>query len=96
MSPTARAAASVLGAGLLVVGEVVAPLALAGVLLVVAVLFAVGWPRLIELPTTRGPAVVVVLAVLASLSAVLLDGTGAVAVVAGLAVVAAFVHQMLR
>ncbi|WP_324649409.1 hypothetical protein [Georgenia sp. H159] len=70
------------------------------VLVVVAALVGVvagGWPRLISLPVTVGPGVVIALCGLGALAVVVLtESVDGVAVVLGLAVAAAFVQEMLR
>ncbi|UFU02596.1 hypothetical protein LQF12_14035 [Ruania suaedae] len=60
-------------------------------------LFSIGWPRLLGLPAPRGATVVLLLTAAASLSALLVwDDLLYVAVAAGLGVVAAFVHELVR
>ncbi len=60
-------------------------------------LLAAGWPRLVSLPVTTGPGVVIALCGLASLAVVVVTGSvDGVAVVVGLGVATAFVQEMLR
>lgn len=66
------------------------------VVLTVAVL-AGGWPRLVSLPVTTGPGIVIALCGLGSLAVVAVtESVDGVAVVVGLGVAAAFVQEMLR
>ena len=61
------------------------------------VVLAGGWPRLIGLPVTVGPGVVIAVTGLAALAVVTITGSvDGVAIVVGLAVAAAFVQEMLR
>lgn len=61
------------------------------------VVLAGGWPRLIGLPVTVGPGIVIALTGLAALAVVTITGAvDGVAIVVGLAVAAAFVQEMLR
>lgn len=72
-----------------------------GIVLVVVLMVAIGWPDLFELPSARGTRIVVALTGIggALLSAMPPGGFGpmlGVATVCAAAVFAAFVHQMLR
>ncbi|MPV37225.1 hypothetical protein [Georgenia subflava] len=96
MGASSRAAVTASGAALLAVAGYLSQNLLTGVVLVLGTLFALGWPRLLELPTRRGASIVIALSALAGLAVVRLAGAGELAVVMGLAVVAAFVHQMAR
>lgn len=70
---------------------------LVGAVTVLVVIFAAGWPRLVDLPVEIGPGVVIALCGFGSLAVVEITGDiGGVAVVVGLAVAAAFVQEMLR
>ncbi len=73
------------------------PVALAVVLGVLVALFAVGWPRLVDLPSPRGSTAVIATTGFLAMGAVLVVGSlvPLLAVVA-LAIVAAFVHEMAR
>ncbi|WP_413451989.1 hypothetical protein AA0Y32_13225 [Georgenia phoenicis] len=60
-------------------------------------LVAGGWPRLVALPVTTGPGIVIALSGLAALAVVAVTGSvNGVAVVLGLAVAGSFVQEMLR
>lgn len=96
MTPTLRAVASTVAAGAVALGAVTAPAVMAGALLVAIVIFAVGWPRLVGLPTYRGPAVVVGGTGVAAVVVCVVAPPHTLGIVMGLAVVAAFFHQMLR
>lgn len=70
---------------------------LVGLIALLIVLLATGWPRLVTLPVTVGPGIVIALCGLASLAVVELTGSvNGVAAVVGLAVAAAFIQEMLR
>lgn len=73
------------------------PAALAAVLLVAVVAIAVGWPRLIDLPSPRGSSWVAGGTGVLALAAVLLVG-GLIPLLLVLAagIIAAFVHEMVR
>jgi hypothetical protein len=85
-----------IGAVLTVASLVGAPAILA-VLVVVALGLALGWPRLVGLPSRPGSILVIAASGLLALGAVLLTGTLVpLMAVLGFAVVAAFVHEMVR
>lgn len=70
---------------------------LVGLIALLVVLLASGWPRLVALPVTVGPGIVIAVCGLASLAVVELTGSvNGVAAVVGLAVAVAFVQEMLR
>lgn len=96
MSAPTRASATATGAALVAVAGYASPTALTGVVLVLSVAFASGWPRLIDLPTNRGGSVVIALTAVAALLAARAGSVTGLTMVMGLAVVAAFVHQMMR
>ncbi|WP_127126879.1 hypothetical protein [Georgenia sp. SYP-B2076] len=96
MGASSRAAATALGAAAVAVAGYLSHGVLTALVLLLALVFAAGWPRLIDLPTTRGAGIVIALVAVASVAAVLLASLPALALVMGLSVVAAFVHQMLR
>ncbi|MFH5821826.1 hypothetical protein [Georgenia sp. AZ-5] len=96
MGASTRAAVTALGAAAVAVAGYFSRDLLTALVLVLAVVFAAGWPRLLDLPTFGGPRVVIGLAAVAALAAVRVLSVGTLAVVMGIAVVAAFVHQMLR
>jgi hypothetical protein len=109
VSSSATATATLALAGLVALASFAPAGVLVLAVLLVAALVAIGWPDLLDLPTRRGTtAVVVVAAVCAgavATAAVLqarADGTqvsgvlGRLPVVAALALLLAFVHQLLR
>lgn len=87
---TAVAAAAVATAGYLGATGV------AVVVLILALAFATGWPRLLGLPTAHGGSVVIALSAIAGMVIVRLLSFGDLAIVVALAVIAAVIHQMTR
>lgn len=82
---------------LLVAASFLGPLAILGVLLVAAVGLALGWPRLVGLPSRLGSVLVIALSSVLALGTVLFAGTLVpLLAVLGFAVVASFVHEMVR
>lgn len=96
MGASTRAVVTAGGAGAVALAGYLSPDVLTGVVLALGFVFAAGWPRLLSLPTVRGGSVVIALVALAAVVVVQLGSFAQLAVVMGLAVVAAFVHQMLR
>ena len=109
VSTSAVATTTAALAGLLAVAAFAPPLVLLLAVLLVAALVAVGWPELLDLPARRGTTVVVVLAGLAAavvaalavhadaVAGGLSDGLlGQLPTVAALALLGAFVHQLVR
>ncbi|MFD1506380.1 hypothetical protein FE374_16700 [Georgenia yuyongxinii] len=96
MGASTRAAVTALGAAVLALAGFAARDVLTGLVLLLCLVFALGWPRLIDLPTYRGASLVIAGTAIAALAAVRFGTVAGLAIVAGLAVVAAFVHQMLR
>lgn len=96
MGASTRAAVTTTAAAVVAVAGYLSPLALEIVVLVLGVVFAVGWPRLLDLPTVRGATVVVLLTAVAAVVTVRFAGVPGLALVMGGAVIAAFVHQMAR
>jgi hypothetical protein len=96
MGASTRAVVTSLGAATVALAGYLSPDLLTGVVLALGLVFAAGWPRLLSLPTTRGGGLVIGAAALAAVVVVKLGAFGQLALVMGLAVVAAFVHQMLR
>lgn len=72
------------------------PYLIVAVLVVAILLFASGWPRLLELPRLSGPGLVITAAGLASLVIVVWWDIAGLVVVVGLSVLAAFLAEMLR
>ncbi|MFC7407115.1 hypothetical protein [Georgenia alba] len=96
MGAATRAAVTAVGAAAIALAGYLSTDALYGVVVALGLLFAAGWPRLLGLPTARGGSIVIGLAAVAALAVVRFAGFGHLGLVAGLAVVAAIVHQMLR
>lgn len=96
MTPTLRAVATTVAAGVVALGAATTPAVMVGALLVAIVIFALGWPRLVDLPTYRGSAVVVGVTGVAAVVVCAVAPPQTLGIVMGLAVVAAFFHQMLR
>lgn len=109
MSSSATATATLALAGLVALASFAPTWVLALAVLLVAALVAVGWPDLLDLPSRRGTTGVVVVAAVVAAAvacAAVLDarstGTqvsgvlGRLPVVAALALLLAFVHQLLR
>jgi len=96
MGASTRAVLSALGAAAVALSGYLSVDILTGVVLALGLVFAAGWPRLLSLPTERGGSLVIALTALAAVVVVRLTSLGDLALVMGLAVVAAFVHQMLR
>ena len=96
MGASSRAAATALGAAAVAVAGYLSHDVLTVLVLLLALVFAAGWPRLVDLPTTRGAGIVIALAAAAAVVAVRLGSMPLLALVMGLSVVGAFVHQMLR
>lgn len=70
---------------------------LVGTVAAMSVVFAVGWPSLLGLPSRRGGSIVLVATAVVGLAVLLLtDDLAYVAVVFGLSVVAGFVHELAR
>lgn len=95
-APTTRAVATTLGAGAVAVSAATTTAVGVVTLLAAVTVFAAGWPRLVGLPTLRGATAVVAAAGAAAVVTALLGPPGGLVVVMGLAVVAAFVHEMSR
>jgi hypothetical protein len=96
MGASTRAVLSAVGAATVALSGYLSQDVLTGVVLALGLVFAAGWPRLLSLPTERGGSLVIALTALAAVVVVRLTSLGDLALVMGLAVVAAFVHQMLR
>lgn len=96
MGASSRAVLTALGAATVALAGYLSQDVLTGVVLALGLIFAAGWPRLLSLPTARGGSLVIALTALAAVVVVRLTALGDLAPVMGLAVVAAFVHQMLR
>lgn len=96
MGASTRAVLSAVGAATVAVSGYLSQDVLTGVVLALGLVFAAGWPRLLSLPTVRGGSLVIALTALAAVVVVRLTSLADLALVMGLAVVAAFVHQMLR
>jgi hypothetical protein len=96
MGASTRAVFTALGAATVALAGYASLDVLTGVVLALGLVFASGWPRLLSLPTARGGSLVIALVALAAVVVVRVSTFGDLAVVMGLAVVAAFVHQMLR
>ncbi|GAA4418765.1 hypothetical protein GCM10023169_08710 [Georgenia halophila] len=96
MGAASRAAVTALGAAALAVAGFLSADLLQGVVLALGLVFAAGWPRLLDLPTAHGGSLVIALAALASVLLVRFGDFAQLSLVTGLAVVAAILHQMLR
>jgi hypothetical protein len=96
MGASTRAVVTALGAATVALAGYLSQDVLTGVVLALGFVFAAGWPLLLSLPTARGGSLVIAAAALAALVVVKVGPFGDLALVMGLAVVAAFVHQMLR
>lgn len=104
MSRVLPAATGTAAVGLIAAGVLWLPAAVAPLVALAAVLLALGWPRLLALPSPSGTTAVVAVAGVGATAALAAGGalgaaTGAAeAVLAalGLSVVLAFVHQILR
>jgi hypothetical protein len=96
MGASTRAAVTSVGAAAVALAGFAADGLLAGVVLALSMVFAAGWSRLVDLPTHRGAVVVVAGVAVAALAVTLTSTVAVLGIVMGLAVVAAFVHQMLR
>lgn len=89
-SVTAVAAAAVATAGYL------GALGIGAVVLLLALVFAAGWPKLLGLPTAHGGSIVIAASAIAAFGVVRLRSFSDLAMVIALAVIAAVIHQMLR
>lgn len=97
MAASSRAVLTGAVAGLLALAAWWGDTALAVALVVVGVIYAFGWPRLVDIPSKRGSWVVVTLATVAAhASAWWTEGIDGLAVVVAGGVIASFVHQMAR
>jgi len=96
MGASTRAVFTALGAATVALAGYASLDVLTGLVLALGLVFASGWPRLLSLPTARGGSLVIALVALAAVVVVRAGTFGDLAVVMGLAVVAAFVHQMAR
>lgn len=97
LGSTARSLVTAVLAVLVAVAAALSPGAASAAVLALGVLFALGWPRLIDLPSPRGSAWVGIASVVVALGSVLL-ARSLVPLLAVLAfgVIAAFVHEMAR
>lgn len=96
MGASTRAAVTSVGAATVALAGFAADGLLAAVVLGLSLVFAAGWSRLVDLPTHRGVVVVVAGVSVVALAVALTSTVAVLGIVMGLAVVAAFVHQMLR
>ncbi|UNX54523.1 hypothetical protein MF406_16790 [Georgenia sp. TF02-10] len=91
-----RAAVTALGAAVLALAGYLSGDLLTGLVVLLGLLLALGWPRLLALPTGPGVTAVIALVAVAAAAAARFASLDALALVMGLAVIAAFVHEMLR
>lgn len=100
MENSTRAVLSAAAASLVAVAAYLHEYALLGLAVVVVVVFAVGWPALLDLPARGGASVVVGLGGLGALGVVYVTTTEPflreLPLVVALAVLLAFVHELLR
>lgn len=97
MAASSRAVVTGVAVGALALAASLGEPAMAATVAVEGVVFALGWPRLVDVPSRVGSAVVISLALLTGIATLLLteNGGGLALVVAG-GVIASFVHQMVR
>lgn len=97
MAASSRAVLTGGVAGLLALSAWFGDTVLAAALAAIGVVYAFGWPRLVDVPSKRGSWVVVALATVAALASVWwTEGIDGLAVVVAGGVIASFVHQMAR
>jgi len=96
MGASTRAAVTALAAAAVAVAGYLSHVALEALVLALGLTFAAGWSRLLGLPTARGGTIVIGMTAVASVLLVRFGVLADLALVAGLAVVAAIVHQMVR
>lgn len=97
MAAQSRAAVTGGSAGVVALAAWAGDMASTAALVVAAVVFAFGWPRLVDVPSKRGSWIVIALTALAAIGAVwgTRDISALALVVAG-GVIGSFVHQMAR
>lgn len=97
MAAPTRGVVTGVGVALLALGAYLGDEAVAVGLAVISLVFATGWPRLVNVPSRRGSSVVIAgTALLATGVAWLTRDLGWLAFVGAAGVIAAFVHQMVR